>query len=110
MNTTATAPLPTDDVGPKPRNPREIAADWANAHYSFLPPRLFTAEEMKVSEPTKVSLKMPIWFPIGRKVGWQILLGPENERLVNRAGLSCIRLIVYHDDVIFSEEQNYPFQ
>ena len=110
MNTTATAPLPTDDVGPKPANPRQIAADWANAHYSFIPSDPFTADEMQVSDPTPVSLKMPIWFPIGRKVGWQVILGPENERRAQAVDEPYIRLIVYRDNVIFVEAQNYPFQ
>jgi len=110
MNTTATAPLPTDDVGPKPANPRQIAADWANAHYSFIPSHPFTADEMQVSEPKPVSLQMPIWFPIGRKVGWQVILGPENERLAQAVDEPYIRLIVYRDNVIFVEAQNYPFQ
>ena len=76
MDTTATAPLPTDDVGPKPANPRQVAADWANAHFSFIPSQPFTADELQVSDPIPVSLRMPFWFPVGRKVGWELILGP----------------------------------
>jgi len=110
MDTTATAPSPTDDVGPKPANPRQIAADWANAHYIFIPPHPFTADELQITDFKPVSLQMPIWFPIGRKVGWQVILGPENERLAQAIDEPYTRLIIYRDGVIFEEAQNYPFQ
>jgi hypothetical protein len=99
----AMPPLATDDCGPKPQNAQAVAAAWANDHYKFWPSHPFTPEEMIISEPEKVALKMPIWFPVGRPVGWQVILGPENERLMNVVENVYVRLIIRNGAVVFSE-------
>jgi hypothetical protein len=109
VQTESFPPSPADDCGPRPRDPRRIAADWANAHYHFLPAHPFTSEEMRVSEPAKVSLQMPILFPIGRRIGWQVILGPENQRLADANEVPYTLLVIYRDRVIFSEARSAPF-
>src|SRR5580692_2073078 len=78
MRTTPMAPLATDDCGPKPRHPAEAIAAWSNDRFHFIGSNPFTPEEFTFSEPTRVSLQMPALLPLPRKVGWLVLLGPEN--------------------------------
>lgn len=110
MEPQASPPLATEDAGPRPGNARAVVAAWANEHYKFWPEHPFTAEELVVSEPMKVAVKMPIWFPIGHPVGWAVILGPENERLAGSIEEPCTRLIINRDQVIFVESRNYPFE
>ena len=110
METHASAPLPTDDVGPRPENPRAIAAAYANEHYKFWPPHPFTADEMIVSEPKPIALRMPLVFPVGRPVGWAVILGPENERFASSVENPYTRLIIHDGAVVMVESQNYPFE
>jgi hypothetical protein len=109
VQTTSTTPLANDDCGPNPRDPQKIAADWANAHYHFLPAHPFTPSDMKITGPSKVALKMPLLLPIGHKIGWQIVLGPENQRLADANELPYTLLVIYRDKVIFAEARSSPF-
>ena len=110
METHASAPSPTDDVGPRPQNPQAIAAAWANEHYKFWPSHPFTPEEMSISDMKPVAIRMPLVFPVGHPVGWQIILGPENERLASSVENPYTRLIIHDGAVILVESQNYPFE
>lgn len=110
MDTHASAPLPTDDVGPRAENPQAIAAAWANEHYKFWPSHPFTPEEMSISDVKPVAIRMPLVFPVGRPVGWQIILGPENERLASSVENPYTRLIIHDGAVILVESRNYPFE
>ena len=99
-------PGPGDDVGPRPENAAEIAARWANSHYAFIPAAPFTADEMRFTGPTPVVYHDLI---LGRAVGWQIVLGPENERLCRQTELSYTRLIINRGRIvsIVSSDQGF---
>jgi len=89
--------LATDDCGPKPTNPGEIVAAWFNAHYRYTPPNPVRPEEFSISEPTKVAIYD---FMLGRKVGWQVILGPENKIVKNFTDLNYTRLIINHGRIV----------
>ena len=109
VRTTPTTPLAADDCGPKPRHAGASIAAWANDHFRFLGSTPFTPEEFTFTEPVKVSLKMPLLLPLGRKVGWLVLLGPENHRLTLATELPYTEMVLYHDQVIFTGSSSFPF-
>ncbi len=101
-----TALRPTDDCGPKPTNYREIAARWFNANYSFTPPTPVQPEEFSATEPTKVAASDVL---LGRKVGWQIILGPENKIVTNFTNLNYTRLIINRGQIVSVTSSDSPF-
>ncbi len=102
----ATPLLASDDCGPKPQNYRQIVADWFNSNYKFTPPTPLRPDEFSVSEPTKAATTD---FLLGRKVGWQVILGPENTMLTNFTHLNYTRLIVNRDWIVSIESRDSPF-
>jgi hypothetical protein len=98
--------LATDDCGPKPPNPGKIAADWFNSHYSYTPPTPIRPDELSITAPAKVATKD---FLLGRKVGWQIILGPENKLLTNFTELNYTRLIINRDWIVSVTSSDQPF-
>jgi len=101
-------PGPGEDVGPKPSvaEAAEIAARWANQHYAFLPPAPFTPDEFSFTEPTPVVYHDLL---MGKAVGWQIILGPENKRLSYMTEMSYTRLIINYGRIvsIVSSDQRF---
>ncbi len=95
-------PTAADDVGPKPVNAAAIALQYANSHYA---PAL-TADEMVVSEPVQIIYHDLL---LGRKVGWQVISGPENERFTRYMELQYTRFIIHDGDLISVVSQDYPF-
>ncbi|MDR3404021.1 MAG: hypothetical protein P4L99_16105 [Chthoniobacter sp.] len=107
VTTSDTTPLlPSDDCGPKPTNPGEIVAAWFNAHYRYTPPNPVKPEEFSFSEPTKVATAD---FMMGRKVGWQIILGPENKMVTNFTDLNYTRLIINHGQIVSVTSSDQTF-
>ncbi|MEP6668880.1 MAG: hypothetical protein ABJF10_07000 [Chthoniobacter sp.] len=89
--------LVTDDCGPKPTNTGEIVAAWFNAHYRYTPPNPVRPEEFSITEPKKVAISD---FMMGRKVGWQIILGPENKMVKNFSDQKYTRLIINRGHIV----------
>ena len=104
--TKATAPLATDDCGPKPQNPGSIVAAWANARCHFISSPPFSASEFIMSEPTKVAVHDLLR---GRQVGWQIILGPENSRFVDFTEVAYTRFVINRDHVVSVVSSSFPF-
>ncbi len=98
--------LATDDCGPKPPNCGEIAAYWFNSHYSYTPPIPIRPDELSITEPTKVVTN---YLLLGRKVGSQIILGPENTLLTNFTKLNYTRLIINRDRIVSITSSDEPF-
>ena len=98
--------LAGDDCGPKPTNSREIVAAWFNAHYRYTPPNPVRPDEFSISEPTRVATSD---FMMGRKVGWQIILGPENKMVKNFTDLNYTRLIINYGRIVSVTSSDQPF-
>lgn len=98
--------IAADDCGPKPLNYRQIAADWFNAHYSYTPPTPIRPDELSMTEPTRVATSN---FLLGRQVGWQIILGPENKILTNFTELNYTRLIINRGRIVSVTSSDQPF-
>ncbi len=98
--------LATDNCGPRPQDPGKIAADWFNSHYSYTPPTPIRPDQLSITAPTKVATRD---FLIGRKVGWQIILGPENKLLTNFTELNYTRLIINRDSIVSVTSSDQPF-
>jgi hypothetical protein len=96
-------PTASDDVGPKPVHAEAIALQYANRHYA---PAL-TADEMVVSEPVPIVYHDLL---LGRKVGWQVISGPENERFTRYMELQYTRFIIHNGDLISVVSQDFPFK
>ena len=99
-------PSATDDVGPKPVNAAAIIAHWGNSRYKFIPNNPFTPEEMVLSEPVPISY---FEIPFGKKVGWQVISGPENKRLQYEMELNYTQFIIHDGAVISVTSQDFPF-
>ena len=95
--------LASDDCGPKPENPKAIAAAWINAHCRYTPPNPIKPEELSAAEPTKVAT---IDVMHGRKVGWQIILGPENKAVRDYTDAKYTRMIINQDRIISVTSDN----
>ena len=105
--TSDTTPLlATDDCGPRPDNYKEIVAAWFNAHYRYVPPNPIRPEEFSTTEPTKVAT---VDIMLGRKVGWQVILGPENKNVTNFTDLNYTRLIINHGRIVSVTSSDQPF-
>ena len=102
----ASAPLATDDCGPRPRDPGRVIAAWLNARSLSLSGRPFTAGELSMSEPTKVAFT----DLTRRKAGWQVILGPENRRVVDFTEVAYTRVIIKRDRVISVVSSSFPFR
>jgi len=98
-------PTAAEDVGPKPTNIEWIVANWGNRNY---PARhAYTAEEFSIPDPKPIVYNEPL---LGRKVGWQVMIGPENRRLANDIGYAYTRLIIHGDRIISTVSSSSPFQ
>ena len=106
LGLTAAAPLATDDCGPKPRAPGRIIAAWLNARTISLSHGPFTAGELSMSEPRKVAVP----GLTGRIVGWEVILGPENRRVVDYTEVAYARAIINRDRVISFNASSFPFR
>ncbi|HSI13612.1 MAG TPA: hypothetical protein VK961_16320 [Chthoniobacter sp.] len=91
-----------EDYGPKPTNPQEIATRWFNSHYD--PP--VAPGELSVSEPSRIAVHDIL---LGRSVGWQIILGPENKKVTYFTEMSYTRLIVKNGQIISVTWSDRPF-
>ena len=98
--------LATDDCGPKPENYKQIVAAWFNAHYRYTPPNPVRPDEFSVSEPTRVAT---VDLMLGRKVGWQVILGPDNTMVSNFTNTSYTRLIINRGQVVSVASSDQPF-
>ena len=98
--------LATDDCGPQPKDCKAIAAVWFNAHYHYVPPNPIRPEELAVAEPTRVAT---IDVMLGRKVGWQVILGPENKMVTNFTDAKYTRLIINRGRVVSVSSSDLPF-
>jgi hypothetical protein len=58
-----------------------------------------------MSKPTKVAI---VGFT-GRKAGWQVILGPENARVVDFTEVAYTRIIIHRDRVIAVNGSSFPF-
>lgn len=102
-STDDTTPIrPGESYGPKPTNAQEIATRWFNAHYD--PP--VAPGELSVSEPTPIAVHDIL---LGRSVGWQIILGPENKKLTYFTEMSYTRLIIKNGQIISVTWSQTPF-
>lgn len=99
--------LASDDCGPKPQDYKAIAAAWLNMHYHYVPPNPIRPEELSVPEPTKVAT---IDDMMGRKAGWQVILGPENKNVTNFTEASYTRLIINRGRVVCVTSSDGPFK
>jgi hypothetical protein len=90
------APLPGEDVGPKP-DAHAFVARWANENYASSWGPKWTPQELILADPVPVAYNEPL---MGRKVGWLIEIGPENRALVNCIGFPTTQLIVNRDRVV----------
>ncbi|MDR3403301.1 MAG: hypothetical protein P4L99_12460 [Chthoniobacter sp.] len=100
----AVAPLPTDDFGPKPKDPGRVIAAWLNARSISMSRGPCTAGELTMSEPTKTAFVSLT----GRKAGWQVVLGPENSRMVDYTEVAYTRVIINRDRVISVVASSFP--
>jgi hypothetical protein len=100
-------PTAAENVGPKPRDPGAIIARWANAHYGFIPAAPFTPDEFVFADPKPISY---LEIPFGRKVGWQVISGPENKRLQDQIELPYTRFIIHDGHIISIVSQSYAFR
>ena len=98
--------LPSDDFGPRPDNYPRIAAAWFNAHYRYTPPNPIQPDELSLTEPVKVAAADRM---LGRLVGWQVILGPENKVVTNFTDLNYTRLIINRGRVISVTSSDQPF-
>jgi hypothetical protein len=98
--------LADDDCGPRPQRYQEIATAWLNTHYRFTPPNPIRPDELSISEPTKVAA---VDVMLGRVVGWQIVLGPENKMVTNFTELKYTRLIINRGRIVLVTSSNRPF-
>jgi len=99
--------LATDDCGPKPQHYKEIAAEWFNVHYRYVPPNPIRPEELSVSPPVQVA---SVDVMLGRKVGWQVILGPENKMVRDFTDSNYTRLIINHDRIVSVTSSDRPFE
>jgi len=99
--------LATDDCGPKPSDYKAIAAAWFNTHYHYVPPNPIRPEELSVPEPTKVAALDDM---VGRKVGWQVILGPENKNVTNFTDSKYTRLIINRGRIVSVSSSDVPFE
>ena len=99
-------PTATDDVGPKPTNAAAIIAHYGNSHYQFVPNDPFTPEEMVLSEPAPISY---FEIPFGKKVGWQVISGPDNKRLQYEMELNYTQFTIHNGQIISAVSQDFPF-
>jgi hypothetical protein len=106
MTSDVTPLLASDDCGPKPQNYHEIAAAWFNAHYRFTPPNPIKPEELSISEPTRVATAD--WM-LGRTVGWQVILGPENKVVTNFTDMAYTRLIINRGRIVSITSSDQSF-
>jgi hypothetical protein len=81
-----------------------VIAAWLNARSISLSHHPFTSSEFIMSEPTPAVLV----GPTGRKAGWQVILGPENARLVDFTEVSYTRVILNRDRVISFTASSFP--
>jgi len=98
--------LASDDCGPKPQNYKAIAAAWINAHYHYVPPNPIKPEELSISEPTKIAT---LDVMMGRQVGWQIIIGPENRAVTNFTDANFTRLIINDGRIVSVSSSDRPF-
>ena len=96
-------PTAADDVGPKPTNVDWIVANWATRTTGSR----YTAEELSIPDPKPIVYNEPL---LGRKVGWQVMIGPENRRLATEIGYSYTRLIIHGDRIISTVSSSSAFQ
>jgi hypothetical protein len=89
--------LAGDDCGPKPESPGEIVAVWFNKHYRYTPPNPARGDEFSFAEPTRVATNDVM---LGRAVGWQVILGPENKFVTNFTELNYTRLIINRGRIV----------
>jgi hypothetical protein len=99
-------PSATEDVGPKPVNAAAIIAHWANQRYKFIPSNPFTPGEMALSGPVPISY---FEIPFGKKVGWQVISGPDNKRLQNEMELNYTQFVIHNGAIISVVSQDFPF-
>src|SRR6187402_553750 len=93
-------------AGPRPTNPRAVIADWANYHYKYMVSSPFTPGEMAISEPTPIVYNDAL---LGRKVGWEVIIGPDTPRLSKVIEYDYTRFILYRDGIISIVSSETPF-
>ncbi|MEI9892866.1 MAG: hypothetical protein WDN28_02850 [Chthoniobacter sp.] len=94
------------EAGPRPTNPRAVIADWANSHYKYMVSSPFTPEEMAISEPTPIVYHDAL---LGRKIGWEVIIGPDTPRLSRVIEMDYTRFILYRDGIISMVSSDRPF-
>ena len=99
--------LASDDCGPKPADYKAIAAAWLNTHYHYVPPNPIRPEELSVPEPVKAATLDEM---LGRKAGWQVVLGPENKAVTNFTDSKYTRLIINRGRIVCVTSSDQPFE